>query len=52
MDTRTRTRPNTNPNGTVVQKPMPMLRAEVGMRVGMIQEGEGHWPYSSEYLKK
>jgi len=50
MDTRTRTRPNTNPNGTVVQK--PMLRAEVGMRVGMIQEGEGHWPYSSEYLQK
>jgi hypothetical protein len=37
----------------------PVLRAEVGMRVrcankasGMIQEGEGHWPNSSENLQK
>jgi len=38
----------------------PMLRAEVGMRVrcakknkfGMVQEGEGHWPSSSENLQK
>jgi len=36
-----------------------MLRAEVGMRMlrkqskcGVIQEGEGHWPKSSENLQK
>ena len=34
----------------------PMLRAEVELRkqskCGMIQEGEGHWPNSSENLQK
>ena len=47
---RTRTRTNTNPNGTEASGNARALRKQ--SKCGMIQEGEGHWPNSSENLQK
>ena len=49
------TRTNTNPNGTEANAAgrngnACALRKQ--SKCGMIQEGEGHWPYSSESLQK
>jgi len=57
--------PYTTPELELIQTQMtqkPMLRAEVGMgnaralrkqsKCGAIHEGEGHWPKSSQGLKK
>ena len=50
---RTRTRTNTNPNGTEASAAGRNARAlRKQCKRGMIQEGEGHWPNSSENLQK
>jgi hypothetical protein len=51
----TRTRTNTNPNGTEANAAgrsgnVRALRKQ--SKCGMIQEGEGHWPNSTENLQK
>ena len=51
----TRTRTNTNPNGTEANAAGRSGNARAlrkQSRCGMIQEGEGHWPNSSENLQK
>jgi len=53
--TRTRTRTNTNPNGTEANAAGRSGNARAlrkQSKCGMIQEGEGHWPNSSENLQK
>ena len=50
---RTRTRTNTNPNGTEANAAGRSGNARAlrkQSKCGMIQEGEGHWPNSSENL--
>jgi len=52
---RTRTRTNTNPNGTEANAAGRSGNARAlrkQSKCGMIQEGEGHWPNSSENLQK
>ena len=51
----TRTRTNTNPNGTGASAAGRSGNARAlrkQSKCGMIQEGEGHWPNSSENLQK
>ena len=51
----TRTRTNTNPNGTEANAAGRSGNARAlrkQSKCGMIQEGEGHWPNSSENLQK
>jgi len=51
----TRTRTNANPNGTEANAAGKSGNARVlrkQSKCGMIQEGEGHWPNSSEICKK
>ena len=52
---RTRTRTNTNPNGIEANAAGRSGNARAlrkQSKCGMIQEGEGHWPNSSENLQK
>jgi len=52
---RTRTRINTNPNGTEANAAGRSGNARAlrkQSKCGMIQEGEGHWPNSSNNLQK
>ena len=52
---RTRTRTNTNPNDTeayAVGRSGNARALRKQSKCGMIQEGEGHWPTSSENLQK
>jgi len=52
---KTRTRTNTNPNGTEADAAGRSGNARAlrkQWKCGMIQEGEGHWPNSSENLQK
>ena len=51
----TRTRTNTNPNGTEANAARRSGNARAlrkQSKCGMIQEGEGHWPNSSKNLQK
>jgi hypothetical protein len=54
-ESETRTRTNTNPNGTEANAAGRSGNARAlrkQSKCGMIQEGEGHWPNSSEILQK